>query len=57
MQDKMIFAIFVIFIVALLQAAAWTFGINGQVWSFTSLIIGAVAGAILGFSYTAKAGK
>ena len=55
--DKTTFAIIVICIVAGLQALAWGLGINGAVFNFTSLIIGAIAGAILGFSYTAKASK
>lgn len=54
---KVIFAMFVIGVVATMQGVAWYIGFNGTVFAFTSLIIGAVAGAVLGFSVTKKAGK
>jgi len=56
MNDKTIFAIFAISCVTFLQVVAWTMGFNGAIFAFTSLIIGAIAGSILGFSIT-KAGK
>lgn len=54
---KVIFAMFVISVVAAMQGVAWYIGFNGTVFAFTSLIIGTVAGTILGFSVTKKAGK
>ena len=45
----MIFGMFVIAIVAGLQVVAWVMGFNGAVFAFTSLIIGSVAGTVLGF--------
>jgi len=54
MNEKTIFAIFVISIVALLQMVAWTLGFNGTVFAFTSLVIGLTAGTILGFSVNKK---
>jgi len=57
MEDRIIFAMVVIAIVAMLQGIAWACGLNGQIWAFTSLIIGAIAGAILGFTYTPKTTK
>jgi hypothetical protein len=41
---------FIIYIVASLQVYAWSNGLNGTVFAFTSLIIGGVAGSLLGFS-------
>jgi len=41
---------FVIAIIAILQGGAWYSGHNGTVFAFTSLIIGAIVGSILGFS-------
>ena len=51
MNDKTIFAVFVISIVAILQVVAWIMGFNGGVFAFTSLIIGLTAGVILGFKF------
>ena len=51
MNDKAIFAIFVISVVAILQVVAWIMGVNGAIFAFTSLIIGLTAGAILGFKF------
>jgi len=48
MESKHKFAMYVIGIVALLQGCAWATGKNGQVFAFTSLVIGSVAGIILG---------
>lgn len=50
MNEKIIFAMFVIGVVASLQVYAWHSSYNGAVFAFTSLIIGLVAGSILGFS-------
>jgi len=50
MNDQTIFAMYAISIVALLQLVAWYLSFNGQVFAFTSLIIGAVVGSVLGFS-------
>ncbi len=47
---KILFAMFVIGIVTALQVFAWHSGIDGTVFAFTSLVIGAVAGSVLGFS-------
>ena len=51
MTDKMIFGMFAISIVAILQIVAWIMGFNGQVFAFTSLCIGAIAGSLLGFNF------
>ena len=48
---KTVFAMFVISIVAILQVVAWLMGFNGQVFAFTSLIIGLVTGSCLGFPF------
>jgi len=50
LRDKIIFGMYVIAIATVLQLAAWYFGHNGQVFAFSSLIIGLTAGSILGFS-------
>lgn len=52
MNEKTIFAIFVISIVAILQVVAWIMGFNGAVFAFTSLIIGLASGAVLGFKFS-----
>jgi len=52
MNDKTIFAIFFISVVAILQVVAWIMGFNGQVFAFTSLIIGLASGAVLGFKFS-----
>jgi len=49
-SERFIFGMFVIGIVAGLQVVAWCVGFNGQVFAFTSLIIGLTAGSLLGFS-------
>jgi len=49
MNDNTIFAIFTIGCVTAMQIIAWAVGFNGQVWAFTSLLIGLIAGSILGF--------
>lgn len=54
MNEKMIFGMFVIAIVAIIQGMAWIIGYDGAVFAFTSLIIGAVAGSILGFNVGRK---
>jgi len=51
MNDKTIFAFFVISVTASLQVVAWLLGFNGAVFAFTSLIIGLTAGVILGFKF------
>lgn len=51
MNDKTKFGMFVIGVVALLQIIAWCFNFNGQVFAFTSLIIGLVTGVILDFKF------
>jgi len=48
---KYIFSMFIVGIVASLQVVAWYLGLNGTVFAFTSLIIGVVAGSILGFTF------
>ena len=54
MNEKTIFAMFVIVVVAIIQGYAWHINIDGQVFAFTSLIIGLVTGSILGFSFRPK---
>jgi len=51
LNEKTSFAIFVICVVAGLQAMAWFMGFNGAVFAFTSLIIGLTSGVILGFKF------
>ena len=51
MNEKTIFAMFVIGVVATLQGVAWYVGYNGTVFAFSSLIIGLISGSILGFSF------
>ena len=51
MNDKTMFAVVVVLCVSALQGIAWYLGFNGQVFAFTSLIIGLTAGSILGFSF------
>lgn len=50
MNEKLVFAMFVISVVSVLQGVAWYIGFNGTVFAFTSLIIGGVVGSIFGFS-------
>jgi hypothetical protein len=52
MQEKTVFAMFIISVVAILQVVAWIMGFNGTVFAFTSLIIGLSAGAVLGFKFS-----
>ncbi len=52
MNDKQQFGAILIGSVVTLQLAAWILGINGQIWAFTSLIIGLIGGAILGWKKT-----
>jgi len=47
MNEKMVFGMFVIGIVAGLQVIAWIMGFNGAVFAFTSFIIGGITGALL----------
>lgn len=54
MNEKTIFAMFSISIVASLQVIAWYCGFNGAIFAFTSLIIGGIVGSILGFSVHKK---
>lgn len=54
MNEKIIFAMFVIAVVATMQGVAWYVGFNGTVFAFTSLIIGAIAGSVLGFSLNSR---
>lgn len=53
-MDKLTFSLVVIVIVATLQGIAWGLGFNGQVFAFTSLIIGAITGSALGFTISSK---
>jgi len=53
---KIFFSMYVIGVVALLQMVAWTLEFDGTVFAFTSLLIGAIAGSILGFSFNARGG-
>jgi len=48
---KVKFAVYVIGIIAAIQGGAWYFGHNGQVFAFTSLVIGLTVGSVLGFSF------
>ena len=48
------FAIIVCVIVAIMQIIAWVNGYDGQVFTFTSMTITGIAGAIIGFSYGKK---
>jgi len=52
MNEKTLFAMFIIAIVASLQMSAWYMGFNGAVFAFTSLIIGLSAGTVLGFKFS-----
>lgn len=52
MNDKSVFAMYVIGVVAVLQGIAWMLGFNGVVFAFTSLVIGLSAGAVLGFKFS-----
>lgn len=55
MKDiKVKFAAFVIAIAAGLQLYAWYSNHNGVVFAFTSLCIGSVVGAVLGFEWGIK---
>ena len=51
MNDKTIFALVCIGVISVSQWIAWYLGVNGQVFAFTSLIIGLISGSILGFSF------
>ena len=51
LDQKIKFSMFLIAVVAMLQGIAWYLGYNGQVFAFTSLIIGLTAGSVLGFSF------
>lgn len=53
-KDKLVFAGFVIGVCAILQGIAWLTGRNGQVFAFTSLVIGGISGAVFGFTYSRK---
>lgn len=53
-MDKLNFSLYVIIIVALIQGVAWIMGYNGQVFAFTSLVIGAIVGSALGFTIQLK---
>jgi len=50
MEDKYIIALVIIGLCSVTQWVAWYIGVNGQVFAFTSLIIGAIAGSLFGFS-------
>ncbi len=56
-ESKLTFAAIVIVCITSIQICAFIFGFNGQVFAFTSLIIGGIVGSIFGFSITKKAGK
>ncbi len=51
MDEKKQFALVAICIVSAVQCFAWYGGHNGQVFAFTSLVIGGIVGSILGFSF------
>ena len=51
MNEKTIFGIVICCLVTVLQLVAWCMGFNGQIFAFTSLIIGLTAGAVLGFKF------
>lgn len=51
LDQKIKFSMFLIAVVAGLQGVAWYLGYNGQVFAFTSLIIGLTAGSVLGFTF------
>lgn len=53
---QMIFAMYLIIVMAALQIIAWIYNFDGQVFAFTSLVIGLTAGSILGFSFNARGG-
>ena len=53
-EAKYVFAGFVIAVVGILQGVAWLMGKNGTIFAFTSLVIGGVAGAVLGISLKNK---
>lgn len=51
------FAGFVIGVTGIMQGIAWYSGHNGQVFAFTSLVIGGITGAILGIDFGIKKNK
>lgn len=51
---KYICGTIIIAIVAGIQGFAWYLGKDGQVFAFTCLVIGGIAGALFGFSITKK---
>lgn len=51
MDQRFQFGCVVVVVSAGLQSFAWYLGFNGQVFAFTSLIIGLTAGSLLGFSF------
>lgn len=54
MNEKLIFGMYAITIVAILQGVAWYVGFNGQMFALTALVIGGVIGSIFGFSIKPK---
>lgn len=54
MDEKFIFGMFTVSIVTIIQLVAWYLGYNGQVFAFTSLIIGLISGSLLGFTFNIK---
>ena len=54
MNDRMIFSLVAITVVGAIQIAAFAVGMNGQVFNFTTLIIGAIVGSVLGISINLK---
>lgn len=53
-MDKLTFGGIAIVVVGSIQVSAHACGVNGQVFAFTSLVIGAVIGAGLGIKLTMK---
>ena len=57
MEEKYAIALIIIGCMTVLQISAWIIGANGQVFAFTSLIIGGIAGSLFGFSLSSKVSK
>lgn len=53
MSNKL-FGLVVIVIIAQMQIYAWNMGLNGVIFAFTSLCIGSIVGAVLGFKWGLK---
>lgn len=55
--NKYVFGMYLIGVVAVLQGIAWLLGKDGAVFAFTSAVIGAVGGILLGIKLPIKQGE